>query len=96
MRQVRFNILSLEKSSNKMIVTILGGDVKIDVIPDDLNKEDYQVLATYTSTNNPMIINAEYRFIQSYRCPQCNELVTDSNVFCSQKCYSTWVSLEKT
>lgn len=96
MRQVRFNISSLEKSSNKMIVTIPGGDVKIGVIPDDLNKEDYQVLATYTPTDNPVILNAEYRFIQSYRCPQCDKLMTDSNIFCSRKCYNIWVSLGKT
>ncbi len=67
MGQKQFNILSLEKSGNKMIVTILGGNVEIDIIPGDLNKEDYQVLETLTSTGNPAVFDAEYKFIRRNR-----------------------------
>ncbi len=95
MRQIRFNILSFEKSDDKVIVTIRNGQVEIDVMPDDLNKEDYQVLATYTPTDNPLILNTGYRFVQSIRCPGCNKLITDNKVFCSQRCYNAWLFIYK-
>lgn len=93
MRQVRHNILSFEKSGDKAMVTILGGQVEVATMPDDLNKEDYQVLETLTSTDNPAVFDTEYRFVQSTKCPECNRLITGDNVFCNRECYDAFVSI---
>ncbi len=93
MRQVRFNILSFEKSGDKAMATILGGQVEVDMMPDDLNKEDYQILEILTPTDNPAVFDAEYRFVKSYKCPQCKELITHDEVFCKRECYDAFVSI---
>lgn len=62
--QRRFSILSLEVRNKEAVVTILGGQVEITDIPDDLSKETYQVLATLMPTKNPVVFDARYTFVR--------------------------------
>lgn len=61
----RLNILCFVRHYKKTSVTVLGGTIEVDAsaTPNDLNKEDYQILEKKIITKNPAVFSAEYEFV---------------------------------